>query len=79
MLRLKYMEYDYVVTTDVKDVYFQAYLFKFLNSRKLVVASEALKYKDEPLGNENLMQAYGPYVYEHFKDNEIFNVWNIWW
>ena len=74
MLRLKYMEYDYVVTTDVKDVYFQADPFKFLNSRKLVIASEALKYKDEPWGNENLMQAYGPYVYEHFKDNEIFNV-----
>jgi hypothetical protein len=74
MLSLKYMEYDYVVTTDVKDVYFQADPFKFLNSRKLVIASEALKYKDEPWGNENLMQAYGPYVYEHFKDNEIFNV-----
>ena len=74
MLRLKYMEYDYVVTTDVKDVYFQADPFKFLNSRKLVIASEGLKYKDEPWGNENLMQAYGPYVYEHFKDNEIFNV-----
>ena len=66
--------YDYVVTTDVKDVYFQADPFKFLVDRKLVVASEGLKYKDEPWGNENLFQAYGPYVYEKFKDNEIFNV-----
>jgi hypothetical protein len=63
-----------VVTTDVKDVYFQADPFKFLVDRKLVVASEGLVYKDEPWGNENLMQAYGPYVYEQFKDNEIFNV-----
>lgn len=73
-LRNHWQGYDFVITTDVKDVYFQADPFKFLNSRKLVIASEALKYKDEPWGNENLMQAYGPYVYEHFKDNEIFNV-----
>jgi hypothetical protein len=67
-------EHEYVVTTDVKDVYFQSDPFKFLFGRKLVVASEGLKYKDEPWGNENLFQAYGPYVYEKFKDNEIFNV-----
>ena len=67
-------EYEYVVTTDVKDVYFQTDPFVFLVNRKLVIASEGLKYKDEPWGNENLMQAYGPYVYDQFKDNEIFNV-----
>ena len=66
--------YDYVVTTDIKDVYFQANPFKSLVGHKLIVASEGLKYKDEPWGNENLFQAYGPYVYEKFKDNEIFNV-----
>jgi len=69
-----WQHYEYVVTTDVKDVYFQADPFKFLVDRKLVIASEGLKYKDEPWGNENLYQAYGPYVYEKFKDNEIFNV-----
>lgn len=67
-------KYEYVVTTDVKDVYFQTDPFKFLVDRELVVASEGLKYKDEPWGNDNLYQAYGSYVYEHFKDNEIFNV-----
>ena len=69
-----WQHYDYVVTTDVKDVYFQADPFKFLVDRKLVIASEGLKYKDESWGNENLLQAYGPYVYDKFKDNEIFNV-----
>ena len=69
-----WQHYEYVVTTDVKDVYFQADPFKFLVDRKLVIASEGLKYKNEPWGNENLFQAYGPYVYEKFKDNEIFNV-----
>jgi hypothetical protein len=69
-----WQHYEYVVTTDVKDVYFQSDPFKFLVDRKLVIASEGLKYKDESWGNENLFQAYGQYVYEQFKDNEIFNV-----
>ena len=80
-LKTQWTNYRYVVTTDVKDVYFQTnpcsiFENKFYqdNNLKLVVASEGLKYKDEPWGNENLMQAYGPYVHEEFKENEIFNV-----
>jgi len=73
-LHKHWQKYEYVITTDVKDVYFQTDPFKFLVSRKLIVASEGLKYKDESWGNENLFQAYGQYVYEQFKDNEIFNV-----
>jgi hypothetical protein len=73
-LHKHWQEYDYVITTDVKDVYFQTDPFKFLVDRKLVIASEGLVYKDEPWGNENLLQSYGPYVYQQFKDNEIFNV-----
>jgi len=74
-------KYKFVVTTDVKDVYFQADPFDLINfmweqppNYKLVIATEGLRYKDEPWGNENLMQAYGPYVYEKFKNNEIYNV-----
>ena len=73
--------FEYVVTTDVKDVYFQSNPFDIFesslykdNDYKLVVASEGLYYKDEPWGNDNLFQAYGPYVYDQFKLNEIFNV-----
>jgi len=79
-LRGHWQTYNYVVTTDVKDVIFQTNPFDVIESclddtsSKLIIASEGLKYKDEPWGNENLMQAYGPYVYEKFKDNEIFNV-----
>jgi hypothetical protein len=72
-------QYKYIVTTDVKDVYFQASPFEDIKrwcemGHKLIIASEGLKYKDEPWGNENLYQAYGQYVYDKFKDNEIFNV-----
>ena len=73
-LHKHWQDYDCVITTDVKDVYFQADPFKLLVNEKLVIASEGLKYKDESWGNENLFQAYGPYVYDQFKDNEIFNV-----
>ena len=69
-----WQKYDYVITTDVKDVVFQSEPFSDLIGYKLVIASEGLKYKDEPWGNENLHQTYGQYVYEEFKNNEIFNV-----
>jgi len=80
-LKDNWEDYRYVVTTDVKDVYFQWSPFKWMTDSlqnlgmyQLVSGSEGLKYKDEPWGNENLMQAYGPYVHELFKDKEIYNV-----
>jgi hypothetical protein len=72
-----WQDYQYVVTTDVKDVYFQSNPFavcKAFRQHKLVIATEGLKYKHEPWGDDNLKQAYGPYVYGQFMDNEIFNV-----
>ena len=78
-LRLEYQNYRYVVTTDVKDVFFQENPFIYMENhlapgKKLIAASEGMYYKDEPWGNENLMQTYGNYVHGLFKDNEIYNV-----
>jgi hypothetical protein len=81
-LRNNWQEYDYVITTDVKDVIFQRNAFKFLDyhnigvrdMKQLVAGSECLRYKDEAWGNDNLMQAYGPYIHSLFKDEVIFNV-----
>ena len=78
-LRENWENYEYVVTTDVKDVYFQTDPTKWLEENlgmryELVAGSEGLKYKDEPWGNENLMQTFGPHFHEIFKDNEIYNV-----
>jgi len=72
-------EYRYVVTTDVKDVVFQQnpidYMEKALTDDKnLMFASESMYYKDEPWGNENLLQTFGEFIYSKFKDNEIYNV-----
>jgi len=71
--------YKYVITTDVRDVIFQHNPFEWLEknllpTKKIVAGSEGLLYKDEPWGNQNLYETYGQYVYDRFKDNEIFNV-----
>jgi hypothetical protein len=80
-LRKNYLKYRYVVTTDVKDVIFQYSPFQWLvnnlGSSQLVAGSESMRYKDEPWGNENLMQTYGGYIYDLFKDNKIYNVGTI--
>jgi hypothetical protein len=79
-LREHWQEFDYVITTDVKDVYFQKNAFHEVerccgeSGYELICGSECLKYKDESWGNENLMQAYGPYIHNLFKDETIYNV-----
>ena len=72
-------DYRYVITTDVKDVIFQKnpvdFIEKFLPSDKnLIFASESMKYKDEPWGNQNLLETFGHMIYDRFKNNEIYNV-----
>ena len=71
--------YRYVITTDVKDVVFQqnpsVWLENnFTDNDDLVFSSESMKYKDEPWGNQNLLETFGPQIYEDFKNNTIFNV-----
>jgi len=77
-LERHWTEYEYAITTDVRDVYFQydpvIWLRNNLGYHSIVSGSESMRYKDEPWGNQNLMETYGPYVYDKFKNNEIFNV-----
>jgi hypothetical protein len=72
-------EYRYVITTDVKDVVFQKNVSEALDielgaRQQFIFASESMKYKDEPWGNQNLIETFGPFFHEIFKENEIFNV-----
>jgi len=67
--------YDYVIATDVRDVIFQRDPSIELPSDKhLIVSSEGMKYKDEPWGYKNLLDAYGPFFQNALKDKEIYNV-----
>jgi len=74
----KFKDYRYVITTDVKDVIFQKnpshWLEQNIGHNNCVFSSESIHYKNEPWGNQNLLETYGPYIYEKFKDKEIFNV-----
>jgi hypothetical protein len=75
---LRENRYRYVITTDVKDVIFQKnpieYIEENLGDKKLMFASESLLYKDEPWGNQNLLETFGSYFHSIFKNNLIFNV-----
>lgn len=70
--------FRYVITTDVRDVIFQKnpteWLEKNLGNKLCVFSSESMLYKDEPWGNRNLIDTYGPYIHNIWKENEIFNV-----
>jgi len=75
---LRNNEYRYVITTDVKDVVFQKNPITFfeerLGDKNLMFASESMHYKDEPWGNQNLIETFGPFFHDIFKENVIFNV-----
>ncbi len=78
---LNKVDYRYVITTDVKDVVFQRNPIDWLesnldpyNKNQLVFSSESMIYKDEPWGKQNLQETFGEYMYEYFKNSEIFNV-----
>jgi hypothetical protein len=82
-LRKNKGEYRFVTVTDTRDVIFQKdpteYLEKNLmfGSASMVCSSEGLAYKDEPWGNKNLLDTFGPMVYDELKDNLIYNVGTI--
>lgn len=73
--------YRYVVVTDTRDVIFQKNPIEFLESNlsvnSIVCSSEGLAYQDEPWGNKNLLDTFGPLVYDELKDKMIYNVGTI--
>lgn len=74
--------YVHVITTDTRDVIFQTNPSTWLNSymtvgKTVVCSSEGLRYKNEPWGNQNLHDTFGPYFHNIFKENMIYNVGTI--
>lgn len=70
------IDYDYVITTDIRDVLFQKNPIDWLenNGPFLAASGEMIKYEDEPWNNQNLMQAFGPFFHEKFKTMPVNNV-----
>lgn len=63
-------ELDYVIATDVRDVVFQSNPVKNLFST-ITVATENIRYKDEPWSKNNMTFSFGPMILDHLKDKEI--------
>lgn len=75
--------YDKIISTDVRDVYFQNNPFNndLMNdamspsfSSPLIASSEGQKYKNEPWGADNMLNGFGPLVWDIAKEWTIFNV-----
>jgi hypothetical protein len=75
-------KYHHAIVTDTRDVIFQKNPSEWLDAnlgltKSLVASSEGLAYKHEPWGNKNLLDTFGSYLYERYKDNIIYNVGTI--
>lgn len=73
-------DYRYVISTDTRDVIFQADPVKWLKENTilpLVAASEGMIYRDEPWGNNNMLQTFGPFFHKMMEDKTIYNVGTI--
>jgi hypothetical protein len=71
-------KYDRVITTDTRDVIFQVNPFlqldDLLRYHEIVASSEGMRYQNEPWGNTNLFQSFGPYFHNKLKNQFINNV-----
>lgn len=74
-------EYTHLITTDTRDVVFQTnptdWLFENTMSTFLVCSSEGIRYKNEPWGNKNLHDTFGPYFHNILREKMIYNVGTI--
>lgn len=77
--------YEHIISTDVRDVWFQqnpqeflkphgSSIFETMNGYSLLASSEGIKYKDEPWGYENMINGFGPIVWQVAQNWTIYNV-----
>lgn len=73
-------EYDFVISTDTRDVVFQTNPTPWIDEmifagrESVIVSSEGMTYENEPWNDTNLLQAFGPYFHNHYKGMIINNV-----
>ena len=76
---LQNSNYDYILTTDVRDVFFQQDPFSWLQEnlceeKEILIASENLTYEEEAWAVKNMAEGYGQLYWDYIKDKEIGNV-----
>lgn len=71
------VDYELVLHTDIRDVFFQADPFQWLEAHskenRLVLSSEGLDICDEVWGRNNMESAYGSVLRQHFAQHKIYN------
>ena len=70
-------KYRNVFTTDTRDVIFQGNPSEWMTKNlfySLVVSTEGIRYKNEPWGNQNLLDTFGPFFHQKLSDEIICNV-----
>lgn len=73
-------KYRYVITTDVADIIFQdnpsqwlTESMKLVGEYGIIGSSEAICFRDETWGRENMELSFGPLILEDLKDRGILN------
>lgn len=70
-------DYDLVLHTDIRDVFFQGNPFRWLEEHRggyrLVLSSEGLNINEEAWGRDNMESAYGVVLRQHFAQHKIYN------
>lgn len=73
-------DYQFVVVTDTRDVVFQTNPKVWFDEcmfggyKALIASSEGIKYKDEPWNNQNMLECFGPFFHNLYKDSLVYNV-----
>jgi hypothetical protein len=70
-------EWNHIITTDVRDVVFQSNPSEWLTNnltKEVLIASECIKYEDEPWGHKNIHEGYGEIFWDWIKNKTIGNV-----
>jgi len=76
-------KYDYVISTDVRDVIFQSNPSEWLHNRttlgigNIIAPSEGIQLQHEPWNAKFMYDGFGPIVYEKFKTVPVINCGTI--
>lgn len=75
-------DYQYVISTDVRDVIFQSnpsdWLNKHFGERDMFLApSEGIRLQDEPWNARFMYEGFGPIIYDYFKEAIVVNCGTI--
>jgi hypothetical protein len=67
-------DYESVIITDVRDVYFNSDPFNVLSKDKITATSEMITYESEPWNHQHLFENLGLIGFETMSDCQVFNV-----